>query len=560
MEKGEINMRQLIRTLFIIEIFIEFTSALHAETIYAGSCLQDSVQAAINKAYDGDTVIVPEGIATWITKNPLTPAAIIDQKAITFMGAGEGKTTIYDETGNGYLECAIQVIGLEGKPFRITGFTIYLSTVDCTHGILNITGNCKNFRLDHCTFDNVTGSGRAIIVHGFGIIDHCTIICPENTTIQSISPAGEGDSSWVGSFALGTESTLFIEDCFFNNGYMNDNCLDANSGADYVFRYNRVVNTFPGHHGTDTGGEGHRAPHSFEIYNNTLTSSISLYTCGRYRGGTGVVYNNTFSGPFGNSLMVSSYRSCGSYVYWGQCDGTNPFDGNMPGMNGYPCLDQIGYATSTAGTVYQPQKSEPLYEWNNTLNGSDLDIVVDNMCDEVANHIKENRDFYNDTSRQHYIPYRYPHPLILDNRTGKVLDLNSNISDSSVELHWSQVDSVDSYLILRDWQEVATGVIGTSWSESAPAEEKVYMVYAIRSSDEKIFAAEGIIVNPTTSVSSISDLPVEFLLHQNYPNPFNPGTVISYRLPVNGFVSLKIYDILGKEISTLVDCVQTAED
>ncbi|MFH1196690.1 MAG: T9SS type A sorting domain-containing protein [bacterium] len=44
-----------------------------------------------------------------------------------------------------------------------------------------------------------------------------------------------------------------------------------------------------------------------------------------------------------------------------------------------------------------------------------------------------------------------------------------------------------------------------------------------------------------------------FELLQNYPNPFNPSTVISYQLSVNSHVSLKIFDVLGREISTLVD-------
>lgn len=49
-----------------------------------------------------------------------------------------------------------------------------------------------------------------------------------------------------------------------------------------------------------------------------------------------------------------------------------------------------------------------------------------------------------------------------------------------------------------------------------------------------------------------------FSLKQNYPNPFNPSTTIEYTAPVNTHVTLKIYDILGKEITTLVDKYQNS--
>ncbi len=49
------------------------------------------------------------------------------------------------------------------------------------------------------------------------------------------------------------------------------------------------------------------------------------------------------------------------------------------------------------------------------------------------------------------------------------------------------------------------------------------------------------------------NLPEEFKLYQNYPNPFNPNTVISWYSPIDGIQTLKIYDVLGNEVSTLVN-------
>ncbi|MGE5398795.1 MAG: T9SS type A sorting domain-containing protein, partial [Ignavibacteriales bacterium] len=73
-----------------------------------------------------------------------------------------------------------------------------------------------------------------------------------------------------------------------------------------------------------------------------------------------------------------------------------------------------------------------------------------------------------------------------------------------------------------------------------------------------VFNEKGILGSSTSGLSSKIEMPKGYSLMQNYPNPFNPTTTISYSLPGQSFVKLKVFDILGREVIQLTNEMQTA--
>ncbi len=121
-------------------------------------------------------------------------------------------------------------------------------------------------------------------------------------------------------------------------------------------------------------------------------------------------------------------------------------------------------------------------------------------------------------------------------------------------------NNINEIVVGIDLGVFATSNGGNNWYQRNDGMANVsVMDLDYRSSDGRLFAAthgRGMFSASFADVTFVDDeinSPVGFALKQNYPNPFNPSTTIQYTIGSTQFVSLKVYDLLGNEVVTLVD-------
>ncbi len=394
-----------VRLLVVVLGLAMLAGPAMAATITAASASLADVQAAVNSASDGDTVLIPNGSVTWTGGISTSKQILIRAQNYTPTPAGMA--------GSGATSRSVTIQNNSGSPlFALT------------------TGNSHHVGLAGIAFIDGGGSGAHFSVAGSGskvalVSDlyftlrnrfwpaQAAIVWTAqggvlwnlygDATSATSSTGGVGTDgvgmfvssprAWNTASTMGTLDTggtvnVYIEDSTFKN---MSQFPDIDDNGRLVMRYCLLDGTWGLTHGfTSTWGGRH-----WEYYNNTfsVTYNTSPYRnmAGRYfwcRAGTGIFTDNVVNTPVNSSQ-------------WGNVSLLNIGDNTSPGS--YPQARQPGWGHNGANNVL-----DPIYVWSHTGGRA----YTYGFQGSWGNIVQVNRELYvNNGAKPGYSKFTYPHPL-----------------------------------------------------------------------------------------------------------------------------------------------------
>lgn len=419
-----------------------------------------------------------------------------------------------------------------------------------------LVGHAVNSTIDSCystaSFNSTSGS----LVGGFvGHSDGTTII---TNSYSSGNINGSSGGGYLGGFAGENEGTI-------TNCYSTGNVIDNSSSSNYVGGF--VGANYNGGSISTSYCSGNVQGYGYigGFVGEDLTSCVIKNSYSR----SNVVSNSgLIVGGFAGYIEATN-GSVDTCFSTGNVSGGSSNVGGLIGVNGGNVNNSFwdtttsGQSTSDGGTG----KSTTQMKTQSTFTNAGWNTTI----------------WYMDGAVNDGYPY-----LSWQNSGGTPLPIQMTsfsaalLNNDNTELKWATATEVQN----AGWEVERKTIIGDQLTVTSPSNRqslvsnrqwaKIGFVSGSGTSnspknyfftDQHLFAGQYAYrlkqINTdgtfkySQEVEVVIKAPHMFALEQNYPNPFNPTTMISYQLPANGYVTLKVYDMLGREVTTLVNEVKS---
>lgn len=295
---------------------------------------------------------------------------------------------------------------------------------------------------------------------------------------------------------------------------------------------------------------------SWADYNNDGFQDLFV---GRFRAND-LLYQNDGDGTFtkittGQIVTNSAERAEGSA--WGDYD--NDGDLDLVVGNGGPSLgvnylyQNNGDGSFTRDTVNEIVNQSGCYvgtTWGDYDNDGDLDLFMGNFSG------KQSLVFRNDLSGRNWLNVTCIGTISNRSAIGAKVRVKATINGQDIwqlreisgQTGYNAQNSLRAHFGLGNALKVDT--LKVEWPSGLVDIVTDFLP------NKFVVVTEG---GEVTSVENTdSEVPDDFILHQNYPNPFNPSTTIEFEMAKNAHVVLKVYNILGREVITLMDRLRPA--
>ncbi|MBI3123960.1 MAG: SBBP repeat-containing protein [Ignavibacteriales bacterium] len=402
--------------------------------------------------------------------------------------------------------------------------------------------------------------------------------------------SAEGDSYDYGkSIAVDGSGNVYITGSFSSQAFFGTEYLFSTGSEDVFFaKYNSS--------GTIQWAKKVGGTNSEDCNSIIVDGSSNIYIAGGFQGTADFdpsagTTNLTSAGSL--DVFFAKYNYSGDLQWAKNISGTDYDIGNSTAVDGSGYVFVTGFFSGTTdfdpsgGTTnltsagsndafFAKYNSSGVLQWAKNVGGANDDRSQSISVDEsgytyIAGFFRETADFDPSAGTTNLTSAGVDDIFFAKYNTSdglvpvELTSFSASIVNGKVVLIWSTATEVNNYgfEILRFAQNEKWEKIGFIQGHGNSNSTKDYTFTDNTPPSGKIkYRLKQIDFNGAFEYSNDIELdialPTNFSLHQNYPNPFNPETTISYKIQAASQVSLKVYDILGREVATLVNEYKSA--